>query len=151
MSRSMLSSAARQLWRQQFPRRGVPVLPSSKTRLSISPSLGDSTPRRQLSYASCESKTIRLNTPRRTISPFMRVQQHCAFSSSSIRTATKVLQNPRTGEDGNPLMIDISPRAAEVCLHLRSSVASSCSTSVWFDSVYAVCVGREVSSSGCGG
>jgi hypothetical protein len=37
-----------------------------------------------------------------------------SFSSSSARLATKVTQNPRTGDDGEPLMIGISPRAVTV-------------------------------------
>ncbi|KAB8203395.1 hypothetical protein BDV34DRAFT_199477 [Aspergillus parasiticus] len=114
MSRSMLSSAARQLWRQRSPRTGVPAFSSSKPRSSISASFSDSTPRRSISYAICESKTYRFSSPRRSLAAFVRLQQRCAFSSTSTRPATKVIQNPRTGEDGNPLTIEISPRAAEV-------------------------------------
>ncbi|KAJ5907527.1 hypothetical protein N7495_000209 [Penicillium taxi] len=40
-------------------------------------------------------------------------QSVASFSSSSVRAATQVLQNPRTGDDGATLMINISPRAAE--------------------------------------
>ncbi|KAE8380720.1 hypothetical protein BDV26DRAFT_256869 [Aspergillus bertholletiae] len=117
MSRSMLSSAARQLWRQHSPRAGVPAFPSSKPRssISVSASFGDSAPRRSISYTICESKRSQIVSPRRSLPAFVRLQQRCAFSSTSLRPATKVLQNPRTGEDGNPLTIDISPRAAEVC------------------------------------
>ncbi|RAQ40734.1 iron sulfur assembly protein [Aspergillus flavus] len=113
MSRSMLSSAARQLWRQRSPRTGVSAFPSSKPRSSISASFSDPTPRRSISYAICESKTNRLTSPRRSLPAIVRLQQRCAFSSTSTRPATKVIQNPRTGEDGNPLTIEISPRAAE--------------------------------------
>lgn len=41
-------------------------------------------------------------------------QRFANFSSTSIRPATKVTQNPRTGDDGEPLTIAISPRAIEV-------------------------------------
>ncbi|CAI7595987.1 unnamed protein product [Penicillium bialowiezense] len=40
-------------------------------------------------------------------------QRFANFSSTSIRPATKVTQNPRTGDDGEPLTIAISPRAIE--------------------------------------
>lgn len=42
--------------------------------------------------------------------------QHVYFSSSTVRPATKVTQNPRAGDDGATLMIKISPRAVEVRL-----------------------------------
>ncbi|KAE8156075.1 hypothetical protein BDV40DRAFT_282256 [Aspergillus tamarii] len=128
MSRSILSSAARQLWRQHSPRTGIPAFPSAKPRSSISALLGDSTPRRLISYTICESKANRITSPRRSLPAFVRFQQRCAFSSSSIRPATKVLQNPRTGEDGNPLTIEISPRAAEVRSY-RCSFVTSCVSS----------------------
>ncbi|KAJ5176092.1 uncharacterized protein N7482_001969 [Penicillium canariense] len=40
-------------------------------------------------------------------------QSIASFSSSFVRSATKVTQNPRTGDDGETLMIGISPRAVE--------------------------------------
>ncbi|GMF77791.1 unnamed protein product [Aspergillus oryzae] len=147
MSRSMLSSAARQLWRQRSPRTGVSAFPSSKPRSSISPSFSDSTPRRSISYAICESKTNRLTSPRRSLPAIVRLQQRCAFSSTSTRPATKVIQNPRTGEDGNPLTIEISPRAAE---RLREVTDPTSSPSVLKENPYHH-LRITVTSGGCHG
>jgi hypothetical protein len=41
-------------------------------------------------------------------------QSVASFSTSPTRLATKVTQNPRTGDDGEALMISISPRAVTV-------------------------------------
>lgn len=40
--------------------------------------------------------------------------QRFAFSSTTASRAATVVQNPRTDDDGNPLWINISPRAAKV-------------------------------------
>ncbi|KAJ5485172.1 Iron-sulfur assembly protein 2 [Penicillium diatomitis] len=55
------------------------------------------------------------SAPRSTTSKRTRRGQHqfpaAAFSTSPVQLATKVTQNPRTGDDGETLMINISPRA----------------------------------------
>lgn len=77
----------------------------------------------------------------------MRLQQRCAFSSTSTRPATKVIQNPRTGEDGNPLTIEISPRAAE---RLREVTDPTSSPSVLKENPYHH-LRITVTSGGCHG
>lgn len=85
----------------------------SALRLSASSSAGQIAARR-LTAASANGASV--------YRPFMRgclyrspVRQSVAsFSSSPTRLATKVTQNPRTGDDGEALMISISPRAVTV-------------------------------------
>lgn len=50
----------------------------------------------------------------RRTTPFPAPKQLSAFSTTQPKQATRVLLNPRTDDDGKPLMIDISPRAAQV-------------------------------------
>ncbi|KGO76946.1 FeS cluster insertion protein [Penicillium italicum] len=56
--------------------------------------------------------SVKRSVPRPSAPRHIR-QQHACFSSSSFRPATKVTQNPRTGDDGQSLTIGISPRAIE--------------------------------------
>ncbi|KAI2787560.1 Iron-sulfur assembly protein 2 [Penicillium oxalicum] len=51
-----------------------------------------------------------------------------AFSTSSVQRATKVTQNPRTGEDGETLMINISPRAVARLCEITDPAASPSAT-----------------------
>ncbi|KAA8650552.1 HesB/IscA family protein [Aspergillus tanneri] len=110
MSCPILSSTARRLSR---PRRTViSAFSSSRPVTSLSSSFCDSL----LFPARLQSKTTQ--TPRDTLasssaSLFCAPSQRRVFSSSPIRRATKTTLNPRTGEDGNTLMVNISPRAAE--------------------------------------
>ncbi|KAJ5915940.1 hypothetical protein N7454_010847 [Penicillium verhagenii] len=70
--------------------------------------------------ASCRKRVVasaplsRPSIPRFLISCSRLHAPVASFSSSSVRPATKVTQNPRAGEDGETLMINISPRAIEV-------------------------------------
>lgn len=110
MTRSFLSpTAARRLSQQtaRFFSTSRPAL-----RLSAS-SVGEVTTCRQTSALSPDTSSYKIAVPRSIArSPFRR--QVAYFSSSSIRPAAKVIQNPRTGDDGETLMIGISPRAVEV-------------------------------------
>lgn len=110
MTRSFLSpTAARRLSQQtaRFFSTSRPAL-----RLSAS-SVGEVTTCRQTSAFSPDTSLYKIAVPRSIArSPFR--QQVAYFSSSSIRPAAKVIQNPRTGDDGETLMIGISPRAVEV-------------------------------------
>ncbi|KAG2412400.1 hypothetical protein HFD88_009957 [Aspergillus terreus] len=115
MSRPILSSAARRLSRppsSSVMRSGFP--PSKLSRPSSASFCAAASHRRAgPSIASTKAPIARgvsswLSASSHTIS-----RQHRAFSSSPISQATKVVQNPRTGDDGNTLMVDISPRAAE--------------------------------------
>ncbi|KAJ5273063.1 FeS cluster insertion protein [Penicillium angulare] len=107
MTRPLWSSApARRL--SQQPCRFLSSRPAA--RLSTF-SVGEVTPLRKTTLAS---------TPRyeRSISQSLITNSHlrapiASFSSSSVRQATKVVQNPRAGEDGETLMVEISPRAVE--------------------------------------
>ncbi|GLI81359.1 [4Fe-4S] proteins maturation [Penicillium ochrochloron] len=82
----------------------------SALRLSASSSAGQLAARRLAAASGSAVPVYR---------PFMRgclyrssVRQSVAsFSTSPTRLATKVTQNPRTGDDGEALMISISPRA----------------------------------------
>ncbi|KAJ5320122.1 FeS cluster insertion protein [Penicillium antarcticum] len=65
-----------------------------------------------LSRRTATAPFIRGFVGRSPISRSLR-QRYVEFSSSSIRPATTVTQNPRTGDDGEPLEIAISPRAVE--------------------------------------
>ncbi|KAJ5666221.1 FeS cluster insertion protein [Penicillium maclennaniae] len=57
------------------------------------------------------------------------IRQPCAsFSASSIRPATQVTQNPRTGDDGETLMISISPRAVERLREITDPTSSPSAT-----------------------
>lgn len=68
--------------------------------------------------ASLRKPSIRQSPPPH----FLFGQPSASFSASSVRRATKVVQNPRTGDDGETLMVSISPRAVEVRLmRFRSS------------------------------
>ncbi|KAI9934660.1 hypothetical protein ASPWEDRAFT_161291 [Aspergillus wentii DTO 134E9] len=125
MSRPMLSSAARQLSRQspasatsvisvsQCPRSfstSRPALNFSASAFCASPSY------RSVSSAfgvSRKSPLSRNRFPQSSLSPFAAPRQRYAFSSSTVRSEAKVLQNPKTDDDGNSLLIDISSRAAE--------------------------------------
>ncbi|KAJ5087428.1 FeS cluster insertion protein [Penicillium angulare] len=107
MSRPLWSSApARRL--SQQPCRFLSSRPAA--RLSTF-SVGEAAPLRKTTLAS---------TPRyeRSISRSSITNSHlrtpiASFSSSSVKQATKVVQNPRAGEDGETLMVEISPRAVE--------------------------------------
>ncbi|KAJ6064233.1 FeS cluster insertion protein [Penicillium canescens] len=55
-------------------------------------------------------------------------QRYAGFSSSPVRPATKVTQNPRTGDDGEPLEIAISPRAVERLREITDPTSSPSAT-----------------------
>lgn len=61
-----------------------------------------------------KTQTLRNRLPRLSTSPFAVSRQRYPFSSSSARPSAKVIQNERTGDDGNALLVGISSRAAEV-------------------------------------
>ncbi|KAJ5747546.1 FeS cluster insertion protein, partial [Penicillium nucicola] len=65
--------------------------------------------------------------PRSQIPRSLR-QRYVEFSSSSIRPATVVMQNPRTGDDGEPLEIAISPRAIERLREITDPTTSPSAT-----------------------
>lgn len=110
MSRSLLSSTATRWLAQSQTCRLFST--SRALRLSAFPD-GELISRRSRPVA---SGTPLLGCFSNSISPYTR-QRFANFSSTSIRPATKVTQNPRTGDDGEPLTIGISPRAIEVSLY----------------------------------
>jgi hypothetical protein len=81
-------------------------------RLSASSSVGQPATRR-LTTATVGAPAYRPSL-RGCLSRSPVRQSVASFSSSCARLATKVTQNPRTGDDGEPLMISISPRAIAV-------------------------------------
>ncbi|KXG54101.1 FeS cluster insertion protein [Penicillium griseofulvum] len=109
MSRHLLSStAARQVSRAQTCR----LFSTSRPALRLSAFLGgEVVPGRPGTVAS-STPSLKRSAPQSSTSRYIR-QQYACFSSSSVRLTTKVTQNPRTGDDGEPLMMRISPRAVE--------------------------------------
>ncbi|KAJ5666952.1 hypothetical protein N7462_011361 [Penicillium macrosclerotiorum] len=102
------AAAAKQLSQpcQRFFSTSRPAL-----RLSASPA-GELAARRNVTATAKASRYSSTHLRHYSLrSPF--VQQYARFSSSPARPATKVTQNPRTGDDGEALMINISPRAVE--------------------------------------
>jgi hypothetical protein len=119
MSRPVLSSATRHLSRQHVSSPAVPSRRFSTTRpiLTISATFDRNSPSAQpvVNILSTSRKTQLSPSrfPRSSASPFAVPRQRCAFSSSA-QASAKAIQNSRTGDDGNALMVGISSRAAEV-------------------------------------
>ncbi|KAJ9492295.1 hypothetical protein VN97_g909 [Penicillium thymicola] len=110
MSRPIFSSTAiRRLSQPQKCRLFSTSRPA--LRLSAFPG-GEVVPRRSSTVASSATPS-RSPAFQSSTSRYIRRQNACFFSSS-VRPATKVTQNPRIGDDGQSLMIGISPRAVEV-------------------------------------
>lgn len=120
MSQPAISSAALRLSRRQNM-SGVAVIRFTSGRAS------NSACRLSAPFSSCSATIPRsilsspipstTNAPLR-IPPTRRLlnyRQRCAFSTSTPRPGVRVVQNPRVDDEGNTLMINISPRAAEVC------------------------------------
>ncbi|KAI9368823.1 hypothetical protein BJX61DRAFT_194937 [Aspergillus egyptiacus] len=109
MSRPFLSSAARRFSRP-CPARATSPVPSSLSAPSSHAS------RRTLAIQTTPKRTSRVRSifPQYQPSCLNTAEPRSPFSSSAANRAARVTQNPRTGEDGNTLMIDISPRAANV-------------------------------------
>lgn len=120
MSQPALSSAVLRLSRRQNM-SGVALLrftsgraSNSASRLSVPFSSCSTTIPRSISSSLIPSTTntsFRIPSTRRSLN----YRQRCAFSASTARPGVKVVQNPRVDDEGNALMINISPRAAEVC------------------------------------
>ena len=110
MSRPLLSSGAA---RQLFQAQGCRLFSTSRPALRLS-AFSDG------QFVSCRPGAVasgatlfNRSVPKISLSRY-NSQRFANFSSSSVRPATKVTQNPRTGDDGESLMIAISPRAVEV-------------------------------------
>ena len=122
MSRPVLSSAARRLSRQQTTTFSVPhcqrSFSTSQPALNLFSASSDTpvSPQsiRSPFHTSKNSRLARYNTRRADVSRFTAPRQRAAFSSSSVRPATHVIQNAKNDEEGKPLMVDISSRAADV-------------------------------------
>ncbi|KAL4948958.1 hypothetical protein BDW69DRAFT_84721 [Aspergillus filifer] len=117
MSRPALSSAARQLSR---PRSVVPVSKIASPASTSTPSFSASRP---FCHSSYRTQTPTVATSRRTSQPqrahiYPRTCLYAAprsqFSTTARLRAAQVTQNPRTGDDGETLMVGISKRAANV-------------------------------------
>ncbi|KAL4818882.1 hypothetical protein BDW67DRAFT_145116 [Aspergillus spinulosporus] len=113
MSRPAVSSAVRQMLRacRALPAISSPVSCSNPT-LNFSASFCHASYRTSaVSISPAPVRNIRLRTSKQCLS---RAQPRSAFSSTTPTSAAQVTQNPRTGEDGNTLMVEISERAANV-------------------------------------
>ncbi|KAJ5599615.1 hypothetical protein N7450_000682, partial [Penicillium hetheringtonii] len=80
-------------------------------RLSAS-SVGEISTHRQSTRLNPNTSLYKFVAPR-SVNRFSLPQPVATFSTSPVRPAAKVVQNPRTGDDGETLMIGISPRAVE--------------------------------------
>ncbi|KAJ5438611.1 uncharacterized protein N7458_009609 [Penicillium daleae] len=108
MSRPLFTSTAARRLSQQQGRLFSTSRPA--LRLSASSSAGQLATRRLI--AASAGAPVYRPFVRGCLSRSSPVRQSVAsFSSSSARLATKITQNPRTGDDGEALMINISPRA----------------------------------------
>ncbi|KAJ5408054.1 hypothetical protein N7509_001937 [Penicillium cosmopolitanum] len=124
MTRSLLSPTAIRRLSHQRAR----VFSTSRPGLRISASsVGEVATCRQTTPITPATSLYKNTVPRSiSRSPF---RQHVAsFSSSSVRPATKVIQNPRTGDDGETLMIGISPRAVERLREITDPTTSPSAT-----------------------
>ncbi|CBF70495.1 HesB/IscA family protein [Aspergillus nidulans FGSC A4] len=145
MSRPAVSSAARQmLW----ARRAVPATPHVSCS---SPTLNFA------SFCHASYRTLAISTspaPARNIRPriskqfLSRTQPRSAFSSTTATSAAQVTQNPRTDDDGNTLMVEISERAAN---RLRQITDPSSSPSATKDENPYHHLRITVTSGGCHG
>ncbi|KAJ5604745.1 FeS cluster insertion protein [Penicillium lagena] len=124
MSRPLLSSTAARRF-SQAPQTRLFSTSRPAQRLSAFPD-GKLTACRQFIHIqqSAPRCLSRHSTPR---SSFLR-PQHASFSSSTVRPATKVTQNPRAGDDGATLMVKISPRAVERLREITDPTTSPSAT-----------------------
>ncbi|KAF4167528.1 hypothetical protein CNMCM6936_004983 [Aspergillus lentulus] len=133
MSQPALSSAVLRLSRRQNM-SGVALLrftsgraSNSASRLSVPFSSCSTTIPRSISSSLIPSTTntsVRIPSTRRSLN----YRQRCAFSASTARPGVKVVQNPRVDDEGNALMINISPRAAERLREITDPSSSSSAT-----------------------
>ncbi|CAI7577511.1 unnamed protein product [Penicillium pancosmium] len=124
MTRSLLSPTAIRRLSHQHARLFSTSWPA--LRISAS-SVGEVATNRQTTTITPTTSLYKNTVPRSiSRSPF---RQHVApFSSSSVRPATKVIQNPRTGDDGETLMIGISTRAVERLREITDPTTSPSAT-----------------------
>lgn len=109
MTRSPFSPTVARRLSQQSAR----LFSTSRPAFRLSaPSVGEITTRRQSTRLSPNTSLYK-NAVSRSVYGSSLQQPVATFSSSSVRPAAKVVQNPRTGDDGETLMIGISPRAVE--------------------------------------
>lgn len=122
MSCPILSSATRRLSAQPICHRSLFTSRPASNLFSVS----SDTPASRQSLCSSPLSTakgtrpLRCHVRRLEVLPFAAPRHRAAFTSSSIRPASRLVQNARTDEEGNSLTVDISARAAEVRLSLSS-------------------------------
>ena len=120
MSRPILSSATRRLSTQPICHRS---LSTSRLVSNLFSASSDTPASRSFSSplnTSRGTRPLRCQVRRLEVSPFAAPRHRAAFTSSSVRPASRLVQNARTNEEGNSLTVDISARAAEVRLYLFS-------------------------------
>lgn len=115
MSRPVLSSATRRLQQStahcQRPFSTTRFFAALSEPITRSSSIYNADANPTSLHAS--TRPSRYTLRRVNVSSFS-VPRHRAFSSSTIRLSAKVVQNARNDEEGKPLMVGISERAAEV-------------------------------------
>ncbi|RDW90727.1 HesB/IscA family protein [Aspergillus mulundensis] len=72
--------------------------------------------------------SARITRPRTPKWHLNRAEPRSAFSSTALTSAAQVTQNPRTGEDGNTLMVQISERAANRLRQITDPTSSPSAT-----------------------
>lgn len=135
MSRPVLSSAVRRLSQHTTAHCTGPF---SISRFLFSASSENSASRIPSIYNSLHASTttrpdryaLRRVNASANASAFSAPRHRAAFSSSSVRPAAKVVQNARNDEEGKPLLVDISARAAEVRCSISFFLCFLCAV-VW--------------------
>ncbi|KAL3467046.1 hypothetical protein BJX64DRAFT_248755 [Aspergillus heterothallicus] len=128
MSHPALSLNVRRLSKPRSVRAAVTAVSSPAQTLGFSAPFCYSAYRTAIAHSvSRRGSNSRPNTSSiASPSCFKFVQPRSAFSSSAVRAAAQVTQNPRTDDDGNTLMIGISERAANVRANVTACFSFNC-------------------------
>ncbi|KAL2012707.1 hypothetical protein VTN00DRAFT_232 [Thermoascus crustaceus] len=156
---SMLSSTACRLARQQSSPAVVFVQhcrrafatsgPSSSYSATSASSAGGQNSLQSIPEFLLPYRRARSQFSSSRLSQYPSCRQRFAFSSTASNRAASVVQNPRTDEDGNPLWINISPRAAARLREITDPSSSSISTTLQENPYHHLRI--TVTSGGCHG
>lgn len=77
---------------------------------------------------SAANAATRAQGPSKLSVPFISsssLQSTRRFSTTTVRSATVCVQNPQTDEDGNEMTLEITARAAKVCIYLLTATVAA--------------------------